>query len=98
MQIHASTAIAMLQLQMLAYRRRMESDAVSYGALFLILIEEFSDSAMREALARLLSMFAEKIAKEFSIPMDSIMAMVDEFIKALPCDIKSCLKKENAAA
>lgn len=98
MQIHASTAIAMLQLQMLAYRRRLESDAVSYGALFLILIEEFSDSAMREALARLLSMFAGKIAKEFSIPMDSIMAMVDEFIKALPCDIKSCLKKENAAA
>lgn len=98
MQIHASTAIAMLQFQMLAYRRRTESDEVSYGALFLILVNEFSDAAMKEALTRLLSLFAQKVSESFSIPLDSIMAMVDEFIAALPHDIKHCLiKKEKVA-
>lgn len=91
MQIHASTAIAMLQFQMLAYRKRTESDVLSYGALFLVLVEEFSDSAMKEALQRLLTMFAHKVADTFSIPVDSIMALVDEFIGALPPDIKNCL-------
>ena len=98
MQIHASTAIVMLQFQMLAYRKRTESDVMSYGALFLILVEEFSDSAMKEALARLLSLFAHKVAEAFSIPVDSIMTMVDEFIAALPSDIKQCLMKEDDAA
>ena len=98
MQIHASTAIAMLQFQMLAYRKRTESDVVSYGSLFLMLVEEFSDAAMKEALQRLLSMFARKVAEAYAIPVDSIMAMVDEFIAALPSDIKQCLMKEDDAA
>lgn len=98
MQIHASTAIAMLQFQMLAYRRRTESDEVSYGALFLFLVNEFSDAAMKEALTRLLSLFAQKVSENFSIPLDSIMAMVDEFIAALPNDIKHCLIKEEKTA
>ena len=98
MQIHASAAIAMLQFQMLAYRKRTESDVVSYGALFLILVNEFSDAAMKEALTRLLSMFAQKVSESFSIPLDSIMTMVDEFISALPHDIKHCLIKEENVA
>lgn len=98
MQIHASSAIAMLQFQMLAYRRRTESDIVSYGALFLVLAEEFSDAAMKESFARLLTLFAKKVADEFSISLDSIMAMVDEFLAALPRDIKSCLIEEHKTA
>ena len=98
MQIHASTAIAMLQFQMLAYRKRTESDEVSYGTLFLFLVEEFSDATMKEALSKLLSMFAEKVAKAFSIPADSILAMVDEFMATLPNDIKRCLIKEEKVA
>ncbi len=66
--------------------------------LFLFLVEEFSDAAMREALSYLLSMFAEKVAKVFSIPVDSILAMVDEFMAALPNDIKRCLIKEEKVA
>lgn len=98
MQIHASTAIAMLQFQMLAYRKRTESDEVSYGTLFLFLVEEFSDATMKQALSKLLSMFAEKVAKAFSIPADSILAMVDEFMATLPNDIKRCLIKEEKVA
>ncbi len=88
----------MLQFQMLAYRRRTESDEVSYGALFLILVNEYSDAAMKEALTRLLSLFAQKVSENFSIPLDSIMAMVDEFIEALPHDIKHCLIEEKKTA
>ena len=73
-------------------------DVVSYGSLFLMLVEEFSDAAMKEALQRLLSMFARKVAETYAIPVDSIMAMVDEFIAALPSDIKQCLMKEDDAA
>lgn len=98
MQIHASTAIAMLQLQMLAYRKRTETDEVSYGALFLLLVEEYSDASMKEALSKLLSMFAQKVAAAFSIPADAIMKMVDEFIASLPSDIRNCLIKEDSVA
>jgi len=46
-----------------------------------------SDSAMKEALRRLLPMFAREVAGTFSIPIGcSIMAMIDEFVAALPAD------------
>jgi len=42
---------------------------------------------MKEALQRLLPMLARKVAGTFSIPIGSIMAMIDEFVAALPADI-----------
>jgi hypothetical protein len=38
------------------------------------------------------------VAETYAIPVDSIMAMVDEFIAALPSDIKQCLMREDDAA
>lgn len=92
-QIHASTAIAMLQFQMLAYIRRIENDEASFGELFLLLVEEITDEAFMAALSAILSIFADKVGERFSIPEDKMKAMLDEFLSALPSDIKRFLMK-----
>lgn len=96
MQIHGSTAIAMLQFQMLAYIRRMENDEASFGELFLLLVEEVTDEAFYAALSAILSIFASKVSEKFSIPEEKMKAMLDEFLSALPSDIKRFLNQGKA--
>ena len=101
MQIHGSTAIAMLQFQMLAYIKRMENDEASFGELFLLLVEEVTDEAFYAALSAILSIFATKVSEKFSIPEEKMKEMLDEFLSALPSDIKRFLiqeKKTNKVA
>jgi len=91
LQINASTAILMIQYQMIAYQKRMNSDEASYGKLFEILVEEVSTEAMLKALENLLSMFAEEVVKEFGLPKEKIEQMVQEFMSCLNPDIKEKL-------
>ena len=95
MQIHASTAIAMLQFQMLAYIRRKENDEAGFGELFLMLVEEVTDEAMLAALSAILSIFSLKVCERFMIPEEKMKAMLDEFLSALPSDIKKILIKNE---
>lgn len=91
LQIHASTAILMIQLQMIAFERRMNSDEVSYGALFRLLLEEVTAEAMLRALETLLAMFASEVASQWSIPQDHLKQMVDRFLNNLPEELKKSL-------
>ena len=91
----------MLQFQMLAYIKRMENDEASFGELFLLLVEEVTDETFYAALSAILSIFATKVSEKFSIPEEKMKEMLDEFLSALPSDIKRFLiqeKKTNKVA
>ena len=79
----------------------MENDEASFGELFLLLVEEVTDEAFYAALSAILSIFATKVSEKFSIPEEKMKEMLDEFLSALPSDIKRFLiqeKKTNKVA
>ena len=74
----------------------MENDEASFGELFLLLVEEVTDEAFYTVLSAILSIFASKVSEKFSIPEEKMKAMLDEFLSALPSDIKRFLNQEKA--
>ncbi|MCI7606692.1 MAG: hypothetical protein MSS69_08050, partial [Spirochaetales bacterium] len=66
-----------------------------------LLVEEVTDEAFYAALSAILSIFATKVSEKFSIPEEKMKEMLDEFLSALPSDIKRFLiqeKKTNKVA
>lgn len=92
-EIHASTAIAMLQFQMLSYSKRLNSDEASYGELFLCLLEEVQDTAFLNMFEMLLLEFCNHLAEHCHLPLDVLLVQVDSFMKNLPEFIQRCLQK-----
>ena len=92
-EIHASTAIAMLQFQMLSYTKRLNSDEASYGELFLCLLEEVQDAAFLNMFEMLLLEFCNHLAEHCHLPMDVLLKQMDSFMKNLPEVIQRCFKK-----
>lgn len=94
-EIHASTAIAMIQLMMLSYERRMTSDEASYGTLFLLLVEEFTDAAFMETFTILLTRFCDNLIERNYLPKDILLNELKKFLEELPNMMRKCFKEAS---
>jgi hypothetical protein len=83
-EIHASTAIIMVQFALLSWMNRKQADEVSYGELFHRLIEEVQDIALVNAIEIVLSLFVQNLASEYSIPLDKLNETMNRFLRNLP--------------
>jgi len=88
-EIHASTAIIMVQFALLSWLNRKQSDEVGFGELFHQLLEEVQDLALVNAIELVLSWFIQTIASEYSLSLDKLNETLNRFLRQLPEMLKS---------